>query len=471
MQRPLYIASLIVIDLLGFYFSFITAYATRLLLTHVVPSLPTLIMSAEFFLRQWWIPLVLVLVFAYEGLYSKRLIFWMEAKTVVQSVLISAVAILAIITLSKMTDEVSRLFVLLLFVYAVFLIPLCRLFFKNLLHCQNIGIEKIIVIGEGERAVRLAKVFDSDRYMGLRVVCLLGSRLDRVSINGREVKIYRGIKWLKRLSMTLGVSTVVLTSGQEEIKGLIPVVQRAVKNIYIAPDIEGIGLLNTELIPLVEEDIPLLLVRNNLKDPINMAIKVCFDIALAVLVLPLLLPTLVVISVLIKLDSKGPVLFTQKRVGRGGVEFRLYKFRTMYVDSDRILEQYLKTNEAARGEYEKYCKLRDDPRVTRIGRLLRKCSLDELPQIFNILKGDMSFVGPRPAFKGEIEQYYGVLAYSYIQVKPGITGLWQVSGRNRLTMKERARLESFYVTNWSLWLDIMIILKTVKVVLKTEGAY
>ncbi len=471
MKRPIYIVLLLFIDLIGYYLSFAAAYATRSLLDSLIPSIPTLIMSAEFFLMQLWIPLLLVLVFAYEGLYSKRLNFWIEAKTALKSILITAVGALAIITLSKMTDEVSRLFVLLLFAYTVFLIPLCRLFLKRLMHRYNIGIERVIVIGNDERAVHIAKLFDSDRYMGFRVVCLLGNRLDRVSINGREVKIYRGIKWIKRLSASLGVSTVVLTFRQEEIKGLIPLVQQAVKNIFIAPDIEGMGLLNTELIPLFEEDIPLLLVKNNLKDPVNMAIKVCFDIALATIIMPLFIPILVIISIVIKLDSRGPVLFRQKRVGRGGKVFWVYKFRTMYLDSDRLLTEYLNTNAAARDEYERYCKLRDDPRVTRVGRFLRRCSLDELPQIFNVLKGEMSFVGPRPAFKNEIEQYYGELAFSYMQVKPGITGLWQVSGRNTLTMKDRARLESFYVTNWSIWLDIVIMLKTIKVVFTKEGAY
>ncbi len=471
MKHTLYIIILILTDLSGFYISLGLAYLTRLGLASMMPSIPALITSMEFFLIQLWIPLVLLLTLSYEGLYSKRASFWMETKTITKSVLLTSVIVLSILTLAKMTHEVSRLFVLLLFFYGLFIIPLCRFHIKKSLHCRGFGIERIILIGSDERALNIAQVFDGDLFAGFRIACFIGDHRGNVRIHNREIQIYRGIKWLNRLSAVLSVSAVVVTLRQEDIKKILPEIQRKVKHVFLVPDIEGIGLLNTELVPLFEGDLPLLYVKNNLKDPINIFIKNLFDLTLALLILPVIFPMLIILSLIIKIDSRGPVLFTQKRVGRGGEEFTLYKFRTMFLEADKILQEHLQRNPDLATEFYSYCKLKEDPRVTRVGKVLRKCSFDELPQIFNILKGDMSFVGPRPAFRHEIEQYYGDSAHSYIEVKPGITGLWQVSGRNKLTMKDRARLEGFYVTNWSLWFDIVILLKTIKVVLKREGAY
>jgi len=143
----------------------------------------------------------------------------------------------------------------------------------------------------------------------------------------------------------------------------------------------------------------------------------------------------------------------------------------MYVDAERRLNEILKTDTQAKAEWDAKYKLLNDPRVTLIGRLLRRTSLDELPQIFNVLKGEMSLVGPRPVVKEELDKYYGENAKLYYLVPPGITGLWQVSGRSNLTYEERVNLDCWYIRNWNLWLDIVILLKTIKVVLKGEGAY
>lgn len=466
-----YLLILLTIDLIGFYLSLGLAFGTRLLLSGLFQSLPTFITSIEFFLLQLWIPFVLILTFAYEGLYSRRGSFWIETKSIVKSVMLTSIIVLSIITLTKMTDEVSRLFVVLLFFYCLFVIPICRLNLKRILHKRSIGTEGLIIIGDDKRAMEIAALFEKDSYMGFRVRCLIGQERRRVLLRGRGVEVYKGVRWLKKLAKVLKVSTVVLVLSQADERGIIAEIQRMVKKVFIAPDIAGIGLMNTELIPLFQVDIPLLYVKNNLKEPINVAIKQIFDFTLAFIILPFLIPLFIVIAIAIKLDSRGTVLFSQNRVGKGGKEFKVFKFRTMYTNSEEILDRYLKNNPDTLEEFNTYCKLKDDPRVTRLGRFLRKTSLDELPQIINILKGEMSFVGPRPAFRHELERYYGELAYSYEEVKPGITGLWQVSGRNQLTMKDRAKLESFYVTNWSLWLDIVILFKTIKVVVKKEGAY
>lgn len=198
-------------------------------------------------------------------------------------------------------------------------------------------------------------------------------------------------------------------------------------------------------------------------------VKRGFDIVLSFSAMILLLPLLVVIGILIKLDSKGPIFFLQKRIGKDGKLFRLYKFRTMQVNADKELRRILACDEEARKEYEINKKLKNDPRITRIGNLIRKLSIDELPQLLNILRGDMSFVGPRPYLYREIKDmknYYDKI----ITVKPGLTGLWQVSGRSDLTFEKRLKLDQEYLNNISLKEDLKIFFKTFIVIFNTGGA-
>ncbi len=208
----------------------------------------------------------------------------------------------------------------------------------------------------------------------------------------------------------------------------------------------------------------------NLFGPINKYVKFAFDRLFAFFFILFSLPLYPIIALIIKLDSKGPVLYTQTRVGKKGKKFKVYKFRTMYTDADEKLKQILEKDPEAKEEWLKYRKLKNDPRVTRVGKFLRKTSMDEIPQIINILKGEMSLVGPRPVTEEEIHQYYRETVKYYYSVLPGITGLWQVSGRNDLDFDARLLLDEYYVLNWSLELDLEIILKTVHVVLTGRGA-
>jgi lipopolysaccharide/colanic/teichoic acid biosynthesis glycosyltransferase len=180
---------------------------------------------------------------------------------------------------------------------------------------------------------------------------------------------------------------------------------------------------------------------------------------------------LVIFGIWIVLDSRGGIFLMQDRIGRNSKIFKCIKFRTMYSNADEILLNYLHKSGEAKAEWSKYKKLRDyDPRVTRVGKFLRKTSLDELPQIINVLAGDMSFFGPRPYLPEEEQEIRGY-ADLILVTNPGITGLWQVSGRNILDFEERVKLDAWYVLNWSLWLDIVILFKTISVVIKKEGAY
>ncbi len=199
-------------------------------------------------------------------------------------------------------------------------------------------------------------------------------------------------------------------------------------------------------------------------------IKRVMDVVLVLLALPVLLPLVGMVSLLVKMTSPGPIFFSHRRIRQNGAFFSMWKFRTMCVDSTAILEQHLKQHPEARAEWLATQKLRIDPRITPIGTFLRKCSLDELPQIWNVFTGTMSLVGPRPIVASEVEKYAGSFT-SYCRVKPGLTGLWQVSGRSKLTYDARVALDCEYVREWSLTRDLVILSKTFSAVVKQNGAY
>ena len=198
-------------------------------------------------------------------------------------------------------------------------------------------------------------------------------------------------------------------------------------------------------------------------------LKRWMDVALTILLLPVIVPFALIASLLIKLDSRGPVLVKLKRLGKDRTVFYKYKYRTMVPDAERILKELLQSSDELRREYLATYKLKNDPRITRLGRWLRRTSLDELPQVLNVLKGEMSWVGPRDILETELAMY-GEFASKFVTVKPGITGLWQVSGRSRLPYPERVRLDISYIDNVSFLLDVRILSKTVPVVLFGDGA-
>lgn len=199
-------------------------------------------------------------------------------------------------------------------------------------------------------------------------------------------------------------------------------------------------------------------------------LKRAMDVAIAFPLVIFLAPMLLTIYLAIRIFDPGPALFRQLRVGRGGEQFMVLKFRSMLMDAEQRLAELLSENPAARDEWERYQKLRCDPRVTLVGRILRKTSLDELPQLVNILRGEMSLIGPRPVTAGELHRYGSDFPF-YAAVRPGVLGLWQVKGRNRLSYPERVALDVEYVKTWSIWKDVKIIALAIPVVLLGQGAY
>ena len=198
--------------------------------------------------------------------------------------------------------------------------------------------------------------------------------------------------------------------------------------------------------------------------------KRALDLLLILLAAPVLVPVLLILMVLIKLTTPGPLFFSHRRIAQGGAFFSMWKFRTMCVNSAEVLEDYLAAHPEARAEWQRTHKLRNDPRVTPLGRTLRRLSLDELPQLLNVLSGTMSLVGPRPIVAAEVEKY-GESFACYAAVKPGMTGLWQVSGRSKLSYDARVQLDCDYATQWTLLRDVRILALTVRSLVNAEGAY
>jgi undecaprenyl-phosphate galactose phosphotransferase len=330
----------------------------------------------------------------------------------------------------------------------------------------------ILIIGAGETGKSVAKSIIEDPHLDFEIKGFLDDNKEGcIEINNKKYPILGKISNIEILNEIDTVIIAIPSLNSINLNDLINKIYRHIKNVFTVPVLNDIGLLNSEIYNLFSEKMFLLKIENHLESSINQAIKRLFDLILSVLMLPILLPTILIIGVLIKLDSRGPIFYTQERVGKNGKKFKVIKFRSMYINADELLKEFLEKNPELREEYETFRKLKDDPRVTKVGKFLRKTSLDELPQIFNVLKGEMSLVGPRPAFEEEIIKYYKDYAIYYYKVLPGITGLWQISGRSNTSIFQRAELEVWYVKNWNLWLDIVILTKTIKVVLKREGAY
>ena len=253
-----------------------------------------------------------------------------------------------------------------------------------------------------------------------------------------------------------------------EIRHIVETHCKSFHRILIITDVPGVcclGISPREIGGQVGLEIPQ---RLSLVTP--KAMKRCLDVLVSSILLLLLMPLLLLISLAIKLDSEGPVFFGHLRYGREGRAFRALKFRTMCTNADQILDSHLQRHPELMSEWLRDHKLKNDPRISRVGRWLRRYSLDEIPQLFNILSGHMSLVGPRPIVHSEIARY--AASYDlYTRVLPGLTGLWQISGRNNTTYKERVEFDEYYIRNWSIWMDIHILSRTFQAVFRAEGAY
>ena len=465
---------LVFIDLLAFYAALSTAWLMRAAVLHaVIPNLPYFHFSYVHFLSLWWIPAVFIFFLFYDGLYDNNLTFWDETRVMVKAVSLASITLMAIVTLGKMGGIISRFVLLGMWIFSLFVFPLFRFWGKKFLYDTGIRRERVLIIGAGNAGRLVAEGLQREKHMGYYVVGFLDDDRQKTGKTILGKKVVGVVQEFSKFIKELEVKTAIIAIPSLPPQGLSALaagVQNSTVNTMVVPDLKGIALLNTDLFHLFLEEIFLMNIRNNLKSIANRSIKRLFDIAVSILLLPFLLPLIAVVGIIIRLETPGPAIYAHDRIGRNGNIFKCYKFRTMHRDAEEKLREMLESSQTLRQEWEHSWKLRDDPRVTKIGRFLRRSSLDELPQIFNVIRGEMSLVGPRPYLPRErtdIEENFQVICSAH----PGITGLWQVSGRSNTNCKYRVKLDTWYVMNWSLWLDITIIFKTIRVVLKAEGAY
>jgi len=438
MKKTLLALLLISIDLILLIVVFYIAIYIRSQITILdIPEFHSIKLSKFYFSI-----IIILTLFFYEGIYKFRYDFWQETLKIIKALFMSFFIVLTILTLTKSSLEYSRLFIIIYFSLNLILFPITRRFIKKIIYSFDFFKRGVLVIGKSDKVKRLRKEIDNNWYLGQKC-----SKED--------------------YDMVILIPDGISTSGVDK---LIEKYSNLHRELFILPYLSHLNFSHSTILEYTNSRINLIEFENKLLNKKNIIIKDMFDKIVSIVAIPTISPLLIYISLLIKKEEpSSSIFFRQKRLGKDNQVFTCYKFRTMYENSDMILEQYLKDNPDEIEYYNKYHKYKNDPRITKIGRFLRKTSLDELPQLINVLKGEMSLVGPRP-YMVEENQKIGKYSKTISKVKPGITGLWQVNGRSKLDFNSRIKLDVWYIRNWSLWLDIIILIKTVKVVLKKDGA-
>lgn len=392
--------------------------------------------------------------FFLRGLYLRREPLWETLRLTLNTLAFSLAFAVAVLFLTRIVDGVPRSLALLSGLGILAVVPPARLAALRLLAACGAWPLRAAVVGLPRQAEAVAADLEADFALGYRVVsrhlpetaaATLPSPLDEV---------------------------VVAAAGidPDTLARLVADLHRRAPAVTLVPDFGPLPFVRGMTRFLFDQERVLMTTRNLLKDPANLLVKRAFDVAVSLALLVPALPLMLTVAAAVRLTSPGPALFSQSRIGRNGRRFRCLKFRTMYRDAEERLAGVLASDAENRTEWERFHKLTRDPRVTPLGDFLRRTSLDELPQLLNVLAGSMSLVGPRPLPDYHYEKFREPHASDYVEVKPGITGLWQVGGRADADVERMAALNSWYVRNWSLWIDVTLVMRTVPAVLRRRGA-
>ena len=366
---------------------------------------------------------------------------------------------------------ISRIFVAASSLFIFTFLAMGRYFMIRILSASGLWQKPVIIIGDAKTVDWLANTF-ADVNLGYRIIGIIEDN-DLVRPHNHAYPLIGNFYNAEQVILRHRIKDVIIADpslSRERLLNLIYRIQPHVNNLYITPNLFRIPITKLEIESLYNRETLLNRIHNNMTDYHNRLLKHVIDIFCSITGIILLSPFMLVISLLIFLESPGPIFFAHQRIGYKGKLFSCYKFRTMVVNAKEVLENYLAKDPAARREWEATFKLKEDPRITRMGKWLRRTSLDELPQLFNVMIGQMSLVGPRPIIREEVPKY-GKYINDYYIVRPGMTGYWQVSGRSDISYETRVEMDSWYIRNWSLWLDIVLLIKTIKVVQGKKGAY
>jgi len=421
------------------------------------------------------LPVALV-TFWSRGHYSKRKPYAREVRNLLQACCGLFVAQVAFAFFSG--SSMSRLLPLLQWSLAPIVLLSVRAAVKFCLLRNDGWSRPMVIVGTGNNARETARVFEAERLMGYHLIAFLdlpGSPAPSTPYHDRCGRSVPCLHLGSQIDITLkqlGSPHVVLAldqGGMESSQTLIQQLSRQCSDLQIVPSLRGLPLQGMSVNHFFAHDVMVLSMRNNLARAGSQLLKRVFDVVCSALLLALTSPLFLCVAAQIR-ASGGAVFFGHQRIGQNGKPFPCYKFRTMAPNADLLLKELLANDPKAREEWERDFKLKNDPRITKIGGFLRKTSLDELPQLWNVFRGQMSLVGPRPVVHAELERYGDQLNY-YLEARPGITGLWQTSGRNDVSYETRVYLDAWYVKNWTLFTDIIILIRTVKVLLVKDGAY
>ena len=405
-------------------------------------------------------------------LYSRRRPFYKEVEQLFQASFYGTLAVIFVLYVLRIAGSTSRFFTGAFGILAFVYLTLLRYALKNFLQRKQLLQTPVIIVGAGKTAELLVKSLRNDPGMGYKIVGLLEDNKVQEGIL-EQYPVLGGFADAERIIAETGVSRVFIAAPglkDHDLGMLIYRIQPLVENMGVIINLVAVPTGTVEVESIFNEKLLILRLKNNLARPLNRFIKTIIDYTLTIIGVILISPILIFIAGWIYKDSPGPVIFRHIRIGKNGRPFPCFKFRTMCINADKKLQELLANDAEARAEWEKDFKLKNDPRITKSGAFLRRTSLDELPQLLNVLRGEMSLVGPRPVIEAELPRY-GDFLDDYLMVKPGITGMWQVNGRSDTTYEERVQMDSWYVRNWNVWLDFMLLWRTIKAVFECEGAY
>ena len=460
---------MVIVDYISVICGIVSAYNIRLLLPF---SESDMVLHIDHWYAYIITPLVFITVLFLNHGYKIDTAYWEKVKIIFRSITIGIVLSIVLMYAGHILNNVSRLFVILSYGFILFYIILFRYILARTLIKLNVLAIPVLLVGAGKTA-ELVDIHFSNMPLAMYKIVGFVDDNPKSSVLANKYECLGKFSDAEAVIKKYNIPNVLVCAPGLESRKLVTLINKLqilVEKVTFVPELFGIPAANIQARGLMNEQTLILEVKNNLAQRRNRLFKRIFDITATVIGGILILPVALIVAILIYLDSPGPIVFGHKRVGQGGKEFPCYKFRSMVPNAQEALEIYLKENPEAREEWERDFKLKDDPRVTKIGKFLRKTSLDELPQLWNVLIGDMSLVGPRPIVRAEVEKY-GEYINDFYLVPPGITGVWQVSGRSDTTYEERVLMDSWYVHNWSIWIDIVYLVKTVFAVIKSKGAY
>jgi undecaprenyl-phosphate galactose phosphotransferase len=401
----------------------------------------------------------IILIFSARAHYWRRIPFWSELRDVM------ACGLLALLCDGflqySLQHHDSRLFLGLTWLLFPALVMLTRKLGRSALTSAGAWHLRAVIVGGDEMAQEAQSALLSEPDLGYQVVDVICPTEPTLCQSGGQ---WRDVL----LQHDADLLVLALDANNTDARKLTESLVRARVPFAAIPQLGGLPVLGFDQTSFFSHDAVMFAYRNNLARPVARLAKLSFDLVAALCILTVFSPLLLLIALAVKSDG-GPVLFAHRRVGANGREFKCFKFRSMVPGGDAVLQRHLERNADAAAEWAATRKLHHDPRVTRIGQILRSTSLDELPQLLNVLRLEMSLVGPRPIVESEVARYAEDITY-YYETRPGLTGLWQVSGRSETSYERRVQLDTWYVKNWTIWHDLAILAKTLPAVWKRRGA-